>query len=82
VIRAPWLTRLGASGQDVSVVLESRSGRITIDGETIVSTFAMGRPEMPADFPVLQQAGARYRWNGEETYGMIERSSPKDKVTR
>lgn len=82
VVQAPWLAKLGASGQDISVVLESRPGRITIEGETFVSTFAMGRPEMPPDFPVLQQAGARYRWDGEETYGMIERSSPKDKVTR
>lgn len=81
VVQAPWLRKLQAN-QDVSVVLESARGRITIEGETIVSTFAMGRPEMPPDFPVLQQAGARYRWDGEETYGMIERSSPKDKITR
>jgi hypothetical protein len=33
-------------------------------------------------FPALQQAGVRYRWNGEETYGMLERSSPMDKITR
>ena len=81
VVQAPWLRKL-AHKQDVTVVLESKRGRITIEGETILATFAMGRPEMPPDFPVLQQAGARYRWDGEETYGMIERSSPKDKVTR
>jgi hypothetical protein len=33
-------------------------------------------------FPALQQAGVRYRWNGEEAYGMLERSSPMDKITR
>jgi hypothetical protein len=82
VVHAPWLSRLQARDQDVTVVLESARGRATIEGETFVSTFAMGRPEMPPDFPVLQQAGARYRWNGEETYGMIERSSRKDKITR
>lgn len=82
VVHAPWLTKLQARDQDVTVVLESEQGRTTIEGETLVSTFAMGRPEMPPDFPVLQQAGARYRWNGEETYGMIERSSRKDKITR
>jgi hypothetical protein len=42
----------------------------------------MGRPELPPNFPVLQQTGVRYRWDGEETYGMMERSSRKDKVTR
>jgi len=30
----------------------------------------------------LPSAGARYRWDGEETYGMLERSSPMDKLTR
>jgi hypothetical protein len=33
-------------------------------------------------FPALQQAGVRYRWDGEETIGMLERSSPMDKITR
>jgi hypothetical protein len=33
-------------------------------------------------FPALQQAGVRYRWDGEQTYGMLERSSPMDKITR
>jgi hypothetical protein len=33
-------------------------------------------------FPALQQAGVRYRWDGEETYGMLERSIPMDKLSR
>jgi hypothetical protein len=37
--------------------------------------------EMPS-FPALQQAGVRYRWEGEETYGMLERSNPLDKIVR
>ena len=45
------------------------------------TTWAMQaiRQEMP-DFPPLQQAGVRYRWDGEETYGMLERSYPLDKT--
>lgn len=82
VIKAPWLRTLTANGDDVSLQLETAQGLINIEGETLVSTFAMGRPEMPPDFPVLQQAGARYRWDGEETYGMLERSSRKDKILR
>ena len=33
------------------------------------------------NFPVLYQGGVRYRWDGEETYGMLERSSMHDKIT-
>lgn len=82
VVKAPWLAQLSPYGDDVSLVLETMRGEIAIEGETFVSTFAMGRPELPPNFPVLQQTGVRYRWDGEETYGMMERSSRKDKVTR
>jgi hypothetical protein len=86
VVEAPWLTRLQALGQDVSVVLETEKGSVHVQGETVVSTFdirhddqtraiqAMSK-EIP-HFPPLQQAGVRYRWDGEETYGMLERSYP------
>jgi hypothetical protein len=81
VVQAPWLGRIQALGEDVSVVLESDSlGRVRIEGETFVSTFDLRlREEMP-NFPGLYQGGARYRWDGEETYGMIERSSPMDQL--
>jgi hypothetical protein len=36
---------------------------------------------MPA-FPAVYQGGARYRWDGEEAVGMIERSYPLDKILR
>ena len=81
VVQAPWLGRLQATGEDVSVVLEAEGiGQVRIEGETVVSTFdLMLREEMP-DFPGLYQGGARYRWDGEETYGMIERSSPMEQL--
>ena len=69
-----------ANGDDASVVLESALGITRIEGETVVSTFQLGIPEMP-QFPVLYQGGARYRWDGEDTYGMLERSSMRDKLT-
>ncbi|MBW2942767.1 hypothetical protein [Zhongshania aquimaris] len=81
VIKAPWLSKLSPNGDDVSCVLETANGEVHIHGETFVSTFAMGRPNMPPNFPVLQQTGVRYRWDGEESYGMMERSSRKDKVS-
>jgi hypothetical protein len=90
VVTAPWLTRLQALGQDVSLVLATDDGTVRIEGETVLSTFdiqhndptraieAMAK-EIP-DFPPLQQAGVRYRWDGEETYGMLERSYPRAKM--
>ena len=92
VVQAPWLTGLQALGQDVSLVLETEDGEIDIEGETVLSTHdihhdddmcstqAMNQ-EIPS-FPALQQAGVRYRWDGEETYGMLERSYPLDKIGR
>ncbi len=92
VIEAPWLTKLQPLGEDVSVVLQTADATVRIEGETVVSTHDITDPsEIPADqlaklanwtFPALQQAGVRYRWDGEETYGMLERSIPMDKITR
>ena len=81
VVSAPWLAKLQAAGEDVSLVLETSRGRTRIEGETVLSTFdVFDRPEMP-NFPVLYQGGIRYRWDGEETYGMLERSSTRDKIS-
>jgi hypothetical protein len=91
VVEAPWLTRFQPVGEDASLMLETASGTVRIDGETILSTHdiyhddkmfstqAM-KQEMPS-FPALQQAGVRYHWDGEETFGMLERSNPLDKIT-
>lgn len=92
IARAPWLTRLEPLHEDVSVVLETARGSVRIEGETVLSTFDIHhdeksfafealKREMPS-FPALQQAGVRYRWDGEETYGMLERSSPLDEISR
>ena len=92
MVQAPWLTRLQPRGEDVSVVLETAHGTDRIEGETVVSTHDITDPsEVPPEmmekmanwtFPALQQAGVRYRWDGEEAIGMLERSSPMDKITR
>ncbi len=90
VVQAPWLTRLEPLGQDVSLALETDKGVVRIDGETVVSTFDIRHDdkaraiqaiskEIP-DFPPLQQAGVRYRWDGEESYGMLERSSQRHRI--
>lgn len=91
-MQAPWLTRLRPLGEDVSLVLETADGTVEISGETVFSThdihhdddmYSMNalKQEMPS-FPALQQAGVRYTWDGEQTYGMLERSNPLDKIAR
>lgn len=92
VVQAPWLRRLQALGEDVSLVLETADGEVGIEGETVFSTHDIHHDddmesmeamvaEMP-DFPALQQAGVRYRWEGEEAFGMLERSSPMSSISR
>lgn len=92
LVEAPWLRKLQPLGEDVSLVLETDRGTVRIEGETAMSTYDIHhddemhatqelKKEMPS-FPALQQAGVRYRWAGEEAYGMLERSSPLDQITR
>jgi hypothetical protein len=82
VVEAPWLRRLQPSGEDVSVVLETAQGTTRIGGSSVMSNFmVMGGVGSGADFPVLQQAIARYSWEGETAQGMMERSMPGDQIT-
>lgn len=92
VVDAPWLRRLETLGEDVSVVLETADGTVRIAGETVLSTHDITDPSgVSAEqlalmanwtFPALQQAGVRYTWDGEQTYGMLERSIPTDQLER
>lgn len=80
VVSAPWLKTLEPAGEDVSLVLETEQGEVRIGGTTALPTIdRFHRPHMP-HFPVLFQGGVRYFWDGEETYGMLERSTQRDKI--
>jgi hypothetical protein len=79
VVVTPWMRTLEPRGQDVSCVLESANGITRIEGETIVGNYELGIAEYP-QFPVLFQGGVRYRWDGEETFGMLERSTMRDQI--
>jgi hypothetical protein len=74
VVGTPWMTEMTPTGQDVSFALDSRLGRVEIEAVTTMSTFHHGGP-----LNWLHQGIARYRWDGEEAYGMIERSHPEAK---
>ena len=81
LVDAPWIRRLQGRGEDVSLTLRTAGGRdIRIQGETLFTNTIPGGSNEFA--PALQQAGVRYRWDGEESYGMLERSMPVEKVER
>ena len=69
----PWLGRVLARGDDVSFELESELGTTRIAGVTELTTFQLSRGHLRG--LALSQGGARYTWDGNSAYGMIERSS-------
>jgi hypothetical protein len=77
LVDAPWMTTFVPHGGDVPCVFESELGTTKIEGETFLSVIHNNIP----DFPPLAQGGVKYQWDGEDAYGMIERSYPKDKMT-
>lgn len=77
LVEAPWMERFVPHGGNVSCVLESELRTTKIEGETFLGVIHRNI----ADFPPLHQGGVRYRWDGEETFGMIERSYPNEKMT-
>lgn len=79
IVRAPWMTRLVEKGDDASLVLDSAAGTVRIQGEVLSSLFDHHLFEM-ADTSILHQGTARYTWDGEETIGLIERCTLKDKI--
>lgn len=80
LVDAPWLRNRQAYGEDVSLTLVTDDGEeVGIEAETAMSSFVA--PGAVPEFPLcLQQAGVRYRWDGEETIGMMERSIPVEKL--
>lgn len=85
IVETSWMTRMVPSGEDVSFVLESELGRTEIRGESVYSVFIPEGEAFPTEgkWPLYwQQSGVRYTWDGEEAYGMMERSSSPDRMTR
>lgn len=71
--KIPWLRRIVEKDDDVSLELESELGITRISGKTSFATFRVGNPDMGG--LNLQQSGALYEWDGQQAYGMIERSA-------
>ena len=77
---APWMRKLHTGGENVPLVLETADGLFSIEGTTFVNCRSLGASILPASFPVVQQAHARYRWDGEHACGMIERSTLREQM--
>jgi len=76
VEETPWMTDTRLSGEDVSFTLQTRNGSVHITGETFLSSFRPPRPLGDGTtFPLLHSGIARYRWDDEVAFGMIERSA-------
>jgi hypothetical protein len=74
--KIPFLRNIMPQGDDVSIELESKLGTTRIDGVSTLATFHMGNPGVNG--MNNNQGGARYTWDGQTAYGMIERSSPSE----
>jgi hypothetical protein len=74
-VQIPWMRELRTSGDHVPLVLQTAEGLISIDGTSFANTRSRGGKALTDRFPVVQQAHARYRWEDEETCGMMERST-------
>lgn len=81
-VEIPWMEKLYARDEPLRLVLETAEGRReTIEGETYINCRSVSNNfAMPENWPIIQQAHARYRWNGEQATGMIERSTLREKM--
>ena len=90
VFEAPWMNQFVPHDGPVDIVLEVAGQPVRISGRTHDSTCIRENNPMfgnwtQAGQPVLvglpfHQGGVRYEWDGEVTYGMIERSLPGAKM--
>ncbi|MGE3693209.1 MAG: hypothetical protein AB7F98_17680 [Novosphingobium sp.] len=81
VVEAPWMLRLEPAGDSAPLLLETVEGHIRIEAQTLLKMFDHHFFEM-ADTSVLEQGVARYRWDGEEAIGLIERCTLNEKLER
>ena len=61
-------------------MLQTDNGTVRIEGE-LVMPVPHGAPGDPEGFmPPLTQSIVRYKWDGEEAFGMMERSNLAERV--
>lgn len=76
LVEFPWLTSAEYSGEKFVIELDGPDGREHIEAETLAHSVMMGRGLAPTPGSFFMTHGmARYRWNGEEAVGLLERST-------
>ena len=70
--KIPWLDELIPEGEDVSLELEYDGKRVSISAVGCLNSYKAGLAEMPGF--ALNQGSAKYTWDGQSAYGMVERS--------
>ncbi len=82
LIDSPWLTRLDCTGETWSVQLDTPDGPTEIQGETVAVSYSMGMGvnHAPGSY-VLAHGMAKFTWDGETAYGLIERSAPIEELS-
>lgn len=79
-IQSPWLHDFQFSGEDVGLVMETPDGRrFPIEGTSFGGLPSIG--ESGSVMPPLFQSITRYSWDGEESFGMMERSNLPDNIS-
>jgi hypothetical protein len=78
--KIPWFRTLLERGDDVSFELEYELGTLRIEGVSEMTTYMLATEQMRG--LDLHQGGARYGWDGQSAYGMIERSATPGLVAR
>ena len=81
VVEAPWLAFLAEGPTPCPLVLETADGVVEVGGETALPTFKVLPPGFGPGI-TIEQSIARYALDGEETFGMIERSRRTAELTR
>jgi hypothetical protein len=79
IVEAPFLRSIVPTADPITLVLESDLGLTTIEGRTALSTFRIGNPDIGG--LNLQQGGALFQWDGQQAYGMVERSTHETLTT-
>lgn len=74
--KIPWLDELIPGGEDVSLELEYDGKIARISAVGCLNSYKSGLAEMPGFS--LNQGGAKYSWDGQTAYGMVERSVLKE----
>ena len=82
VLESPWMTSLQYAGEEFAVVLETAQGIVEeITGTLAATSYTMGLGvnHTPGSW-VIGHGMAQFTWDRQQTYGLVERSAPIEKL--